>query len=161
MIKILFAALFFISALLTAGTGYCQDQAGKDEKILKDYFAKHKIKATRTPSGLYYTVKRKGAGEKPVKGKTVSINFTASLLDGTVYDSNTDPKFGHVEPYTFTLGSIDVIKGWDEGVQLLNTGEKAMLYIPSRLAYGADAIGKIPANGIIILDVELTKINNQ
>ena len=128
----------------------------QDEKTLLAYFAKNNIKAKKTASGLYYAISKNGVGATPEAGKEVSVNYTGKLLDGTVFDSNTDPQFQHVQTFSFTLGKQMVIAGWDEGLALLNKGAKAVLYIPSYLAYGAQSPSpKIPSNSILIFDVEL------
>lgn len=137
-------------------------QLVKDDKLLKAYFAKNNINPTKTKSGLYYTIKEEGAGEIPVAGDSITMVYSGTLIDGTKFDSNTDTAFGHVQPFQFVLGRGAVIKGWDEGVALLKTGTKALLYIPSPLAYGqqsrpgspANKKG-IPANSILVFDVAL------
>jgi FKBP-type peptidyl-prolyl cis-trans isomerase FkpA len=134
-------------------------QAKTDDKMLQDYFAKNNIKATRTPSGLYYVIRQKGLGPMARPGKGITMNYTGKLMDGTAFDSNMDPKFGHVQPFTFRLGEGQVIKGWDEGVQLLQMGSKATFYIPSGLAYGESGNQKIPPNSNLIFDVEVSGIN--
>lgn len=136
------------------------EQAKEDDKILQDYFKKNNITATKTQSGLYYAVHTKGLGPNAKAGKKVTMNYTGKLLDGKTFDSNTDPKFNHVSPFTFTLGQGQVIKGWDEGVQLLNLGTKATFYIPSGLAYGSSgAGGSIPPNSVLVFDVEVAGID--
>lgn len=134
-------------------------QVAIDEKLIQDYLKANNIQAIKTPSGIYYTIDRVGDGPKPAVGDKVSVNYTGRLLDGTVFDSNVDPKFNHVEPFTFALGKGMVIKGWDEGVAMLNQGSKATLYIPSGLAYGPDSPSPtIPANAVMVFDVELVEI---
>lgn len=137
------------------------DYATADDNTFKEYFKTHNIKAEKTPSGLYYTINRPGLGNTAKPGKKITMNYTGKLLDGTTFDSNTDPQFGHVAPFQFTLGSHMVIAGWDEGVQLLKMGCKATFYIPSGLAYGpaGAAGGKIPPNAPLIFDVELVGID--
>jgi FKBP-type peptidyl-prolyl cis-trans isomerase FkpA len=135
-------------------------QAATDDKILQDYFAKNNIKATKTASGLYYVIGTQGLGPTAKPGKKITMNYTGKFLDGTPFDSNTDPKFNHVSPFNFTLGQGQVIKGWDEGVQLLKIGSRATLFIPSALAYGPAAMRQIPANSILVFDLELVGIDN-
>jgi FKBP-type peptidyl-prolyl cis-trans isomerase len=92
-------------------------------------------------------------------GDTVSMNYTGRLQNGTVFDSNVDPKFKHVEPFTFTLGAGQVIPGWDKGIVGMKVGEKKTLVIPPEDAYGsAGAGGVIPPNATLIFDVELLAI---
>lgn len=133
------------------------NQVQTDDKILTEYFAKNNIKAQKTASGLYYVITKKGEGPNAAAGQSVTVNYTGkNITDGSVFDSNVDPQFQHVEPFTFNLGQHQVIAGWDEGIALLNKGAKATLYIPSTMAYGAQSPSpKIPANGILIFDVEL------
>ena len=91
-------------------------------------------------------------------GDTLVMNYTGHLTDGTVFDSNVDPKFGHVQPFEFTLGAGQVIKGWDEGLVGMKVGEKKTLTITPDKGYGAQAVGPIPANSTLIFDVELVGI---
>jgi FKBP-type peptidyl-prolyl cis-trans isomerase len=92
-------------------------------------------------------------------GDVVSMNYTGTLADGTVFDSNTLPKFNHVEPFTFTLGAGQVIKGWDEGLLGMKVGEKRHLVLPPDKAYGASGYPPvIPPNATLTFDVELTAI---
>lgn len=92
------------------------------------------------------------------EGDTLVVNYTGKLDDGTVFDSNIDPKFGHVQPFEFTLGAGQVIKGWDEGFVGMKVGEKKTLVIPPEKAYGDQAVGPIPANSTLTFDVELVGI---
>lgn len=134
-------------------------QVGIDDKILTEYFAKNNITAQKTASGLYYVITKPGTGANAAAGQTVKVNYTGKNIDGSVFDSNLDPQFQHVEPLEFPVGQHQVIAGWDEGLTLLNKGAKATLYVPSPLAYGPQSPSpKIPANGILIFDVELLDI---
>lgn len=128
-----------------------------DADAIAAYLKANKIKnAQRTASGLHYVVHEAGTGEKPQSGQKVTVNYTGTNLEGDKFDSNTDPAFNHVEPFTFTLGKGQVIKGWDEGVAQLSKGSKATLYIPSHLAYGERGAGAaIPPNAVLIFDIEL------
>ena len=109
----------------------------------------------RTKSGLLYKIILKGNGKKAEEGKTVSVHYKGMLTDGTVFDSSYKRK----EPIEFPLGRGQVIEGWDEGIQLLQEGDKARFVIPSHLAYGErGAGGVIPARATLIFDVELMKV---
>jgi FKBP-type peptidyl-prolyl cis-trans isomerase len=134
-------------------------QKATDEKLLKEYFTKNKIKATKTASGLYYTVETKGDGTMPKTGQKVTVNYTGKTMDGKAFDSNVLPEFNHVQPFTFSIGQGQVIKGWDEGVALMSKGGKGTLYIPSGLAYGESGPPQIGANKILIFNVEVVDIN--
>lgn len=99
-------------------------------------------------------------GDVVKTGDTVSMNYTGRLQDGTVFDSNVDPKFKHVEPFVFILGAGQVIPGWDRGIVGMRIGEKKTLTIAPIDAYGANGVpGVIPPNSTLIFDVELVSIN--
>ena len=98
-------------------------------------------------------------GEAAKTGDTVAMNYTGRLQNGTVFDSNVDPKFQHVEPFTFTLGAGQVIAGWDEGIVGMKVGEKKTLVIPPSKAYGPNDYGPIPGNSTLTFEVELLAIN--
>ncbi|WP_439130533.1 peptidylprolyl isomerase [Polaribacter sp.] len=105
-----------------------------------------------TKSGLRYKVLQKGDGKQATKGAKVSVHYKGQLLDGTVFDSSYKRK----QPLDFNVGVGQVISGWDEGIQLLQVGDKARFVIPSNLAYGErGAGGVIPPNATLIFDVEL------
>jgi FKBP-type peptidyl-prolyl cis-trans isomerase len=130
-----------------------------DDGTLNEYFTKNNIKPLKTASGLYYVITKQGAGPNAKNDQTVYVNYTGHLLNGNVFDSNVDPKFNHQEPFSFMLGRSRVIRGWDEGLTLLNKGAKATLYIPSSLAYGNNSPSSaIPPNSILIFDIELIDI---
>jgi FKBP-type peptidyl-prolyl cis-trans isomerase len=136
------------------------DQPKVEDKQIKEYLEKNHINATKTASGLYYVITQKGLGDNAKPGQKVTMNYTGKLLNGTTFDSNTDPKFNHVSPFTFNLGMGQVIKGWDEGVQLFNIGSKGTLFIPSALGYGEHgAGGQIPGNAVLVFDVEMVGID--
>lgn len=109
----------------------------------------------KTQSGLHYKLIVKGDGPKAEKGKTVSVHYKGMLMDGTVFDSS----YKRNQPIDFALGVGQVIAGWDEGIALLNVGDKARLIIPPHLAYGErGAGGVIPPSATLIFDVELKAV---
>ena len=110
--------------------------------------------AVATESGLYYIMEKKGEGVQAEAGKNVSVHYTGKLTNGTKFDSSYDRK----QPISFPLGKGQVIKGWDEGIALLKEGGKAKLIIPPHLGYGARDVGPIPANSILVFDVELVSV---
>jgi len=109
----------------------------------------------KTESGLRYKMINKGDGKKAEAGKTVAVHYEGSLESGKVFDSSYPRK----KPIEFRLGQGQVIEGWDEGIALLQVGDKARFVIPSDLAYGAaGAGGVIPPNATLIFDVELMEV---
>ncbi|AXO81626.1 peptidylprolyl isomerase [Olleya aquimaris] len=108
-----------------------------------------------TKSGLRYQIIQKGSGKKAEKGNQVSVHYKGQLADGTVFDSS----YKRNQPLDFQVGVGQVISGWDEGIQLLNVGDKARFVIPSNLGYGArGAGGVIPPNAVLVFDVELVDV---
>ena len=110
-----------------------------------------------------------GEGEFPQPNQQVSVNYTGKLLNGQVFDTSVEADAREADvynagrqyqPYQFTLGTGSVIRGWDIGIGLLKRGGKGVLYIPSTLAYGERANGIIPANAILVFNVELVDILN-
>ena len=111
----------------------------------------------KTESGLYHKLIQKGDGAKPTSGNTVAVHYKGMLPDGTVFDSS----YKRGEPIEFPVGMGHVIAGWDEGIMMLNKGDKARFVIPSELGYGAQgAGGVIPPNATLVFDVELMDIKN-
>ena len=109
----------------------------------------------KTNSGLRYKILKKGDGNKAAKGNTVSVHYEGSLTNGQVFDSS----YQRNQPIDFQLGIGQVIPGWDEGISLLNVGDKARFVIPSELAYGsAGAGGVIPPDATLVFDVELMEV---
>jgi peptidyl-prolyl cis-trans isomerase A (cyclophilin A) len=109
----------------------------------------------KTESGLRYKIIQKGSGKKAENGKTVAVHYTGQLEDGKVFDSSYPRK----KPIEFPLGRGNVIEGWDEGIALLQVGDKARFVIPSHLGYGSrGAGGAIPPNATLIFDVELMDV---
>lgn len=134
-------------------------QMKTDSIAISKYLKANNIVAKRHPSGLYYKITQVGAGDTARAGQNVTVNYTGKTLDGKTFDSNVDPAFQHVQPFSFPLGQGRVIPGWDIGVSMLKKGAKATLFIPSAMAYAdkspSDAI---PANSVLVFDVEVTNI---
>jgi len=109
----------------------------------------------KTVSGLKYILVKKGTGAKAEAGKTVKVHYTGFLANGKIFDSSIQRD----EPIEFPLGEGRVIKGWDEGIALMNVGDKLRLIIPYELAYGeAGRPPVIPAKAELIFDVELIEV---
>jgi len=132
-------------------------------KELNSNLVENKISDTQTTSGVdtkenEQTPETNTMEKVSKNGDVLVMNYTGRLVNGTIFDSNILPEFGHVEPFSFTLGSGQVIAGWDEGLLGMKVGEKKTLTISPEKGYGSRAIGKIPANSTLIFDVELVEI---
>ena len=109
-----------------------------------------------TPSGLKYIDKVVGTGKSPTKGQTVTVHYTGWLNNNGEKGKQFDSSVDHGQPFQFTIGVGQVIKGWDEGVSTMKIGGERELIIPSLLAYGErGAGGDIPPNATLIFNVKL------
>ncbi|HKG07273.1 MAG TPA: FKBP-type peptidyl-prolyl cis-trans isomerase [Pedobacter sp.] len=109
-----------------------------------------------TPSGIQYIVLTKGTGLAPKSTDTVTVHYKGTLLNGQEFDSS----YKRNEPTTFPLDGV--IRGWTEGVQLMQTGAKYKFFIPYDLAYGERAAGPdIPPYSTLVFEIELLKVNGK
>jgi len=132
-------------------TTMAQSAIEKGERFLAENKSKEGVKTTA--SGLQYKITKEGTGKSPAATDKVLVHYEGKLLDGTVFDSSI--KRG--EPIAFPLNRV--IPGWTEGLQLVKEGGKAILYIPSKLAYGSrGAGGAIGPDETLIFEVELLKV---
>jgi len=130
-------------------------EIGKNEeegiKFLADNLKDKEV--TETTSGLQYKILKQGTGEKPSLSDKVKCHYEGTLIDGTVFDSSIKRN----EPAIFPVNGV--IKGWIEALQMMETGSKWKLFIPSDLAYGKNGAGNdIGPNSTLIFDVELLEI---
>lgn len=95
-----------------------------------------------------------GTGAEATIGSVVTVHYTGTLQDGTVFDSSEGGS-----PYRFVLGAGSVIPGWDQGLQGMRVGGTRVLIIPPDLAYGAQGFGPIPPNATLIFEVELVDVS--
>lgn len=123
----------------------------EEDAAIKAYIAKKGWTALPTPEGVYYVTDVAGTGTStPALSNIVKVYYKGYLLsDESVFDSNIAPK----APIEFPLSNL--IKGWQIGFQKFKAGGKGKLIIPSRLGYGSSGSGSIPANSILVFDVEL------
>lgn len=128
----------------------------KNKKEGETFLAENKKndKEVKTlPSGLQYKVIREGEGESPTINDTVTTQYRGTLIDGTEFDSS----YSRGEPSTFALRQV--IKGWQEALQLMKVGAKWRLFVPSELAYGQEGAGRtIQPNATLIFDIELLSV---
>lgn len=132
-----------------------QEASGKENiekgaKFLEENKKKPNVKVTA--SGLQYEVLTEGTGAVPKSEDTVKVHYSGTLIDGTKFDSSYDRN----EPAEFPV--TGVIKGWTEALQLMKQGAKWKLAIPSDLAYGPQGRPSIPANSVLVFEVELLEV---
>ena len=144
-----FAILLLAPCLLLLTGCSRNDQMSIDEEKILRYLENNMLDAERTESGLYYIIDQAGTGNSyPNKNSFVTVKYTGSLLDGTIFDQTAE---GNVPEFQLT----NVIQGWQEGIPLFQKGGKGTLIIPSQLGYGSMSIGPIPANSVLVFDIEL------
>ena len=97
-----------------------------------------------------------GQGPAAEAGDTITVNYVGTLTDGKVFDSSVDRN----QPFTFTLGAGQVIRGWDEGIVGMRVGGERKLIIAPDYGYGDQGIGPIPPNSVLIFDVQLLSVNS-
>jgi FKBP-type peptidyl-prolyl cis-trans isomerase FklB len=131
-----------------------QKLSEENSKTGADFLAKNKQKegVVTLESGLQYKVLKEGKGPQPGPDDVVKVHYTGSLISGEVFDSSVE----RGQPVTFPLNGV--IAGWTEALQLMPTGSKWQLYIPSNLAYGANGNRSIGPNETLLFDVELLGI---
>jgi FKBP-type peptidyl-prolyl cis-trans isomerase FklB len=129
--------------------------AEKNKKDGEAFLAENKKKegVKTVSSGLQYKVIKEGTGKVPKATDTVTVNYRGTLIDGTEFDSS----YKRGQPATFPVNGV--IKGWTEALQLMKTGSKWQLFVPSDLAYGDRGAGpQIGPNSVLIFEVELLSI---
>ncbi len=105
--------------------------------------------ATKHCSGMYYIIDVAGSGATANICSTVGVKYKGQLTNGTVFDQSAT---------TVTFPLDNLIEAWKKGIPIIKTGGKIKLYCPPSLAYGSQAVGTIPANSILIFEVELTNV---
>lgn len=135
--------------------GSREKRIAEQKKMAEEALEKLAAGFQKTESGLRYQIIQKGTGKQAEKGKKVSVHYQGALENGQVFDSSYKRK----QPIDFTLGVGQVIEGWDEGIALLQVGDKARFVIPSYLGYGSrGAGGVIPPDATLVFDVELMDV---
>ena len=134
---------------------------------MKKYIADNKLAGNTTPDGLYYVINKPGTGDKPAVGDTAEVFYTAKFLNGKVFETNVKEvaqKNNNYNPglqykaIRVPVGIKKVIQGWDEGLMMMNKGEKATLVIPSKLAYGEQGYQIIPPYNTLVFDIEVVNV---
>ena len=143
--------------MIIRGTFKNKQEAVNNLVIEQTFFAENKAKdgVFQTDSGLQYEILHRSSNiEKASATSKVKVHYHGTLLNGDVFDSSV----ARNEPIEFSLNQV--IKGWQEGLQLMCEGDKFKFYIPSELAYGNRRVGKIPAGSLLVFEVELLGLAN-
>lgn len=112
-----------------------------------------------TPSGLQYEDTVTGNGTEAVSGNQVSVHYTGWLFNGGMAGAKFDSSKDRGDPFRFSLGGGQVIRGWDEGVAGMKVGGTRRLVIPPELGYGTRGAGEvIPPNATLLFEVELLAV---
>ena len=110
-------------------------------------------KAIEAANGIRYIVEKNGDGPRPQTGNTVTVHYTGRLTDGQIFDSSVGRA-----PFTFQVGTGQVIKGWDQMVGEMRKGEKRKVLLPPDMAYGSRGAGPIPPNSWLVFEIEVLDI---
>lgn len=125
------------------------DPYEKEKAAIQEYLTAHNFTTAPLESGLYYIETKAGTGLRPAYGSKVRVKYKGTFTDGTEFDSGT---------FDFILGLGRVIAGWDEGIGYMKEGGKAILIVPSDLAYGPNGYSDIPGYTPLVFEVELIDI---
>ncbi len=124
------------------------NQAEVDKQKILDYAKAHNLSLQAHESGIYYLIEKAGNGTARANIQSlVTVKYTGKLLDGNIFDSSND------QPYSTLLS--EVIEGWQIAIPLMQRKEKTLFFIPSGLGYGERGSGSIPANSVLIFEIEL------
>lgn len=143
----LFFALLATLSFVSCGEDFSQEKVDND--LILEYLDENNLTAKRHSSGLFYNITVEGTGSRPQEYSTVEVKYKGYLLDGSVFDQGTG---------VFSLTSV--IEGWQIGIPLMREGGSAVFYIPSHLGYGDNELDDIPANSVLIFEVDLINIWN-
>lgn len=139
--------LLSLSALL-ANSCSKESQAEVDRQLILEHLADNNITAEEHPSGIFYVITTEGTGGNPGPGTQVTVKYRGYLLNGNTFDQTTGSQSA-----TFNLN--DLIPGWQIAIPLLQKGGKGTFWIPSELGYGGISLPDIPANSVLVFDIEL------
>jgi len=131
-----------------------QDKSRKADNTNQE---QSKMETIILPGGLQIMDEVLGSGDQAAVGNTVVVNYVGTLTDGKKFDSSYD----RGQPFSFRLGTGQVIMGWDQGILGMKVGGKRKLIIPPSLGYGSQSVGSIPANSTLIFEVELLGVQAQ
>jgi len=141
-----------------------KEQIAKDSKTIETYLAKNNLKAIKAKMGTYIVVKKQGTGKKISATDIASVNYTGRAFStNKVFDSNTDPKFKHIEPLAVDMSHVgSVVLGWTDALAEMQKGTKATVYIPSSLAWGNQSpMPDIKADEIVVFDMDVVSVRGE
>ena len=135
-------------------------QLATDDKIVQEYMTANKLTGTKAPWGTYVVITTPGTGENLTDSSIAVVKYTGRTLVDTVFDSNTDPKFGHMQPLNVDIAQVgSIILGWTDGLKQMKKGSKGKLLVPSSLGYGKTGNGeKIKPNENLMFDIEVVDV---
>lgn len=142
--------IFFMLIFILFSCNKKKKQAKIDDDIIANYIASNQLVATKTESGLYYVINTLGVGENPTASSTVRVAYRGYFTNNNPFDDSDTTGI------SFSLNSV--IEGWQEGIPYFKPGGKGILLIPSALGYGKAAITGIPANSVLIFDINLKEV---
>jgi len=125
-------------------------QATIDDEIIKQYIFDNRLTAIAEPNGLYYAPTTVGTGAYPTDSSVVTVNYKGYLTNDTVFDNSEGP---------VPLALPGAIAGLQQGIPLMQAGGSAILLIPSALGYGSQSYNHIPANAVLIYNVQMLSIH--
>lgn len=149
LMKKMFTVLIIFLSLIQTG---CQktdsSQKDTDDAIINKYLSEKKISATKTSSGLYYFIQPDTLpkGKQVTPNSSLIVKYKGYLPNDSIFDQNVNGS---------AINLTTTIKGWSEGLTKFRVGDKGSLFIPSHLGYGANATNKIPANSVLLFDLEV------
>ncbi|NRB62024.1 MAG: FKBP-type peptidyl-prolyl cis-trans isomerase [Saprospiraceae bacterium] len=124
-----------------------------DDVKIQNYLEENNITADKHESGLYYNIQKSGDSSRPNVESTVEVRYKGTLLDGTVFDQTQGSS-----TVSFPLNRL--ITAWQIGIPLIGKGGSITLYCPSELGYGSNRVGSIPANSVLIFEIDLVSFND-
>lgn len=136
--------------LVSCSSGPEKDFSVINEKQITDYIKINNLDATRSESGLYYTIDEVGEGAKPVSVSTVKVAYKGYYLNGEVFDESS------ARGISFPLKGV--IKGWTEGITYFKEGGKGTLLVPAHLGYGNYDTNGIPGGSVLLFDIHLIAV---
>lgn len=149
--------LFLILAAFSAlGFASCNrqdeaDQAEIDQNIIQDYVHRNSLDAVEKEEGVWVEILEEANGETATITSVVEVNYKGYLTNGDVFDESASP---------IEFGLDQVIRGWQVGIPYIPAGGSGRLLIPSGKAYGDRAVGSIPANSVLIFEVDVISVSN-